>query len=161
MMAAVGLASRSAFSRQARVLNAIQHTIAVPPDEVAVDRAVRRKSPSEGSAIGDRCSKYTALMTTRMSVRRLPPPGLGGGINGATKRPLVIREVARVPQVNTIVFRSVLKRPHRRPLSRMRSPPLESRGLFEVASSASAPREAEPSDRGRRHAASSGGLHAC
>src|SRR6266853_5977045 len=31
-------------------------------------------------------------------------------------RPLVIREVARVPQVITIVFRSVLKRPHRRPL---------------------------------------------
>ena len=26
-----------------RVVNAIQHTIAVPPDEVVVDRAVRRK----------------------------------------------------------------------------------------------------------------------
>ncbi len=42
-----------------RVVNAIQHTIAVPPDEVVVDRAVRRKVLRKGSAIGNRCSKYT------------------------------------------------------------------------------------------------------
>jgi hypothetical protein len=64
MMAAVGLASRHLLGAGdvERVRNAIQHTIAVPPDEVAV-------------------------------VRRLPPPGLGGGTNGATnahsRNPLV------------------------------------------------------------------------
>src|ERR1700746_2314069 len=41
-----------------RIVNAIQHTITLPPYEVTVDRAVR--SPSEGSAIGNRCSKYTS-----------------------------------------------------------------------------------------------------
>src|SRR6516165_4301547 len=46
MIAAVGQASRSAFSRHAtykRVMNAIEHTIALPPDKIAVHRAVRRK----------------------------------------------------------------------------------------------------------------------
>jgi hypothetical protein len=43
-------------------------------------------------------------------------PGLGRRNQWCNIRPLVIRKVARVPQVITIVFRSVLKRPHRRPL---------------------------------------------
>src|SRR5215831_4850444 len=39
-------------------------------------------------------------------------------------RPLVIRQVAWIPQVITIVFRSVLKRPHRPPPGRIRPHPL-------------------------------------
>src|SRR5712672_1890014 len=63
--------------------------------------------------------------SSRSSVRvhdrtHVGPPlataGLGRRYQWCNIRPLVIREVARVPQVITIVFRSVLKRPHRRPL---------------------------------------------
>ena len=56
-------------------------------------------------------------MTARMSVRRLPPPGLAGGNEWFDKCPLVIRQVARVSQMITIVFRAVLMRPHRGPSS--------------------------------------------
>ena len=68
-----------------RVMNAIQHTIALPPNEVVVDRAVRRKVLWKVAPWQPVLRIYiTPFMTARMSVRRLPPPGLGGGINGAT-----------------------------------------------------------------------------
>src|SRR5712675_2970540 len=100
-----------------RVVNAIQHTIALPPNEVVVDRAVRRKvlwkvAPLATGAqdihhpVHDRTHVGPPLATARLRRRN----------QWCNIRPLVIREVARVPQVITIVFWSVLKRPHRRPL---------------------------------------------
>ncbi len=100
-----------------RVVNAIQHTIAVPPDEVVVDRAVRREvlrkvAPLATGAedihnpIHDRTHVSASFATARLGRRN----------QRRNIRPLVIREVARVPQVITIVFWSVLKRPDRRPL---------------------------------------------
>jgi hypothetical protein len=68
-----------------RVVNAIQHAIAVPLDEAVVDHAVRSKILRKLALLATSAQKYiTAFMTARMSVRRLPPPGLDGGINGAT-----------------------------------------------------------------------------
>ena len=98
------------------VMNAIQRAIAVPPDEVVVDRAAWRKifrkvAPLAAGAqdihdpIHHRaqiCSPLAAA-APRWRNERLD------------KRPLLIRQVARVSQVITIVFRSVLIRPHRRP----------------------------------------------
>jgi hypothetical protein len=60
-------------------MNAIQHAIALPPDEVVVDRAVRRKILRKVAPLAT-----TPFMAARMSVRRLPPPGFGGGMNGLT-----------------------------------------------------------------------------
>ena len=99
-----------------RVMNAIQRAIAVPPDEVVVDRAAgwkifRKVAPLAAGAqdihdpIHHRaqiCSPLAAA-APRWRNERLD------------KRPLLIRQVARVSQVITIVFRSVLIRPHRRP----------------------------------------------
>src|SRR5262249_1070377 len=98
------------------MVNAIQNPIAMPPQEVVVDRAVRRKvlrkiAPLATGAqdihhgVGDRTHVGPTLTTT----------GLGWRNQWCNIGPLVIREVARVPQMITIVFRPVLKRPHRRP----------------------------------------------
>src|SRR5262249_25368369 len=98
------------------MVNAIQNPIAMPPQEVVVDRAVRRKvlrkiAPLATGAqdihhgVGDRTHVGPTLATT----------GLGWRNQWCNIGPLVIREVARVPQMITIVFRPVLKRPHRRP----------------------------------------------
>src|ERR1700752_526182 len=65
-----------------RIVNAIQHTITLPPYEVTVDRAVRRKVLRKVAPLAtgaQNIQSIIAFMTARMSVRRLPPPGLGGG----------------------------------------------------------------------------------
>src|SRR5271163_345865 len=98
-------------------MNAIQHTITLPPHEVVVDRAVRRK-----------ILRYVApLATGAQEIHHPVHHGAHVGPSLATAglrrrnqwfdiRPLVIRQVARVPQMIAIVFRSVLKRPHWRSL---------------------------------------------
>ena len=67
------------------VMNAIQHAVALPPNEVIMDCAARRKilrkvAPLAASAQ----DSMTPFMTARMSVRRLPPPLFAGGMNGST-----------------------------------------------------------------------------
>ena len=104
-----------------RVMNAIEHAVAVPPNEVVVDRAARRKilrkvAPLAAGAqdvhhsVHHRAHVLLALAAARLRRRN----------ERFDKRPLVIRQVARVAQMITIVFRAVLVRPHRR------WPPLES-----------------------------------
>src|SRR5712671_6015254 len=100
-----------------RVMNAIQHTIALPPNEVVVDRAVRRKVLWKVAPLATGAQDIHHPVHDRTHVGPpLATAGLGRRNQWCNIRPLVIREVARVPQVITIVFRSVLKRPHRRPL---------------------------------------------
>jgi len=98
-------------------MNAIQHAVALPPNEVVVDRTARRKilrkvAPLAAGAqdihdpVHDRahaCSPLAAAALRRRNER-------------FDTRLLVIRQVARVSQVITIVFPSVLMRPHRRSL---------------------------------------------
>src|SRR5580692_7859051 len=107
-----------------RVMNAIQHAIALPPNEIVVHRAARRKilrkvAPlATGAqdihyAVHDRTHVGAALAAARL--RRWK--------QWLDIRPLVVRQIARVPQVIAIVFRSVLMRPHRRsPLESDRFP---------------------------------------
>src|SRR5882672_5855375 len=100
-----------------RMVSAIQHTIAVPPDEVVVDRAVRRKVLRKVAPLATGTEDIHHPVHDRTHVGPpLATAGLGRRNQWCNIRPLVIREVARVPQVITIVFRSVLKRPHRRHL---------------------------------------------
>ena len=49
----------------------------------------------------------TPFITARRSVRRLPPPAPRWRNERLDKRPLLIRQVARIAQMITIVFRSV------------------------------------------------------
>ena len=107
-----------------RVMNAIQYAIALPPNEIIVHRAARRKilrkvAPLATSAqdihhaVHDRTHVGAALAAARL--RRWN--------ERLDIRPLVVRQIARVPQVIAIVFRAVLMRPHRRsPLESDRFP---------------------------------------
>src|SRR6202158_2979852 len=58
----------------------------------------------------------TPSMTARISVRRLPPPRLAGGISGSTHAPSSSVRVARISQVIAVVLRPVLVRPQCKPL---------------------------------------------
>jgi hypothetical protein len=98
-----------------RVMNAIQHAVAVPPNEVVVDRAARRKifrkvPPLAAGAqdihdpVHDRAHVGSPLAAAALRRRN----------EWFNTCPLVIRQIAWVSQVITIVFRAVLIRPHRR-----------------------------------------------
>ena len=100
-----------------RVMNAIQHAIALPPNEIVVHRAARRKILRKVAPLATGAQNIHHRVHDRTHVGPpLATAGLGRRNQWRNTRPLVIREVAWVPQVITIVFRSVLKRPHRRPL---------------------------------------------
>jgi len=98
-------------------MNAIQHAVAVPPNEVVVDRAagreiLRKVAPLAAGAqdihdpVHDRAHVGSPLAAAWFRRRN----------KRFDKRPLVVRQVARVSQVIAIVFRAVLMRPHRRSL---------------------------------------------
>src|ERR1700720_1843908 len=116
MMAAVGLAWRFAPFRDSteRVMNAIEHAVALPPDEVVVHRATRRKilrniaplttgAQDVHQAVHHRTHVGAALAAARPRRRN----------ERRDNRPLLVREVAWVPLMITIVSRSVFLRPHR------------------------------------------------
>src|ERR1700693_3483428 len=99
-----------------RVMNAIEHAVALPPDEVVVHRATRRKilrniaplttgAQDVHQAVHHRTHVGAALAAARPRRRN----------ERRDNRPLLVREVARVPQMITIVSRSVFLRPHRQP----------------------------------------------
>src|SRR4029077_11002070 len=112
-----GLAFRpfAAFNVE-RGMNAIEHAGALPPDEVVVPRAARRKilrniaplttgAQDVHQAVHHRTHVGAALAAARPRRRN----------ERRNNRPLLVREVAWVPQMITIVSRSVFLRPHRRP----------------------------------------------
>src|SRR5215471_16129478 len=85
----------------------------------------RAEDPSGCSAIGNQYSGYTSPRSRPRAYWSVAcPAGPGRRNQGFNIPPLVVREIARIPQVITIVFRSVLKRPHRRPPPRITPPPL-------------------------------------
>ena len=97
-------------------MNAIEHAVALPPDEVVVHRATRRKilrniaplttgAQDVHQAVHHRTHVGAALAAARPRRRN----------ERRDNRPLLVREVARVPQMITIVSRSVFLRPHRQP----------------------------------------------
>src|SRR6201982_726517 len=97
-----------------RIVNAIQHTLTLTPYEVSVDRAVRRKvlrkvAPLATGAqnihhrVHDRPRVGPPLATAKLRWRQ----------QGCNIDATVIGGGGRVPQMITIVFRPVLKRPHR------------------------------------------------
>src|SRR5580658_8114855 len=113
-----------------RVMNAIQHAIALPPNEVVMDRAARWKilrqvaplaagAQDVHDAVHYRTHVLLALASARLRRRN----------ERFDQRPLVIRQVARIAQMITIVFGSVLVRPHRQPPPRIRTASLESQPI--------------------------------
>src|SRR5579871_4468242 len=99
-----------------RVMNAIQGAIAMPPDEVVVHRAARREILRKGTPLAARAQDIHHPVHHRAHVGSpLAATWLRRRNERFDKRPLLIRQVARVPQVIAVVFRSVLIRPHRRP----------------------------------------------
>ena len=97
-------------------MNAIEHAVALPPDEVVVHRATRRKilrniaplttgAQDVHQAVHHRTHVGAALAAARPRWRN----------ERRNNRPLLVREVAWVPQMITIVSRSVFLRPHRQP----------------------------------------------
>ena len=89
-----------------RMVNAIQNSIAVPPHEVAVDRAVGRTVLRKVAPLATGAHDLHHALVTAHVGPPLATAGLGWRNQWCNKRPLVIREVARVP----IVFRPILKR---------------------------------------------------
>src|SRR5208282_6568885 len=98
-----------------RVMNAIQHAVALPPDEVVIHRAVWRKilrkiaplttgAQDIHQAVYHRTHVGAALTAARPRRRN----------EWLNNRPLPVREVARVSQMITIVSRPVFLCPHRR-----------------------------------------------
>jgi hypothetical protein len=97
-------------------MNAIEHAVALPPDEVVVHRATRRKilrniaplttgAQDVHQAVHHRTHVGAALAAARPRRRN----------ERRNNRPLLVHEVAWVPQMITIVSRSVFLRPHRQP----------------------------------------------
>ena len=104
-------------------MNAIEHAVALPPDEVVVHRATRRKilrniaplttgAQDVHQAVHHRTHVGAALAAARPRRRN----------ERRNNRPLLVREVAWVPQMITIVSRSVFLRPHRQPPANQTAP---------------------------------------
>jgi hypothetical protein len=91
------------------VMNAIQHAVALPPNEVVMDCAARwkilRKVASLAASAQD---VHHAVHHSPHVCSPLAAAALRCWNERFDKRPLVIRQVARVSQVIAIVFRSVL-----------------------------------------------------
>jgi len=99
------------------VMNAIQYAVALPPDEVVVDRATRWKILRKIAPLATGAQDVHHAVHHRTHVgAALAPAGLRRWNERLDICPLVVRQIARVPKVITIVFRSVLMRPHRRHL---------------------------------------------
>jgi len=107
-----------------RVMDTIQHAVALPPNEVAMDCAVRRKILRKVAPLTAGAQDIHHPVHDRAHVGSpLAAAALRWGNERFDQRPLVIRQIARVSQVITIVFRAVLMRPHRRsPLESDRLP---------------------------------------
>jgi len=97
------------------VMNAIQHAVALPPNEVVVDRAARWKilrkvAPLAAGAqdihdpIHDRAHVGSSLAAAWFCRRNV----------ALDMRPFIVGQIAWVSQLITIVFGAVLMRPHRR-----------------------------------------------
>ena len=96
-------------------MNAIQYAVALPPDEVVVDRAARWKILRKIAPLATGAQDVHHAVHNRTHVGApLTSARLRRRNERLDIRPLVIRQIARVPQVITIVFRSVIMRPHRR-----------------------------------------------
>ena len=122
--AGFSLRSLSAFDVE-RVMNAIQRAVAMPPNEVVVDRAARRKILRKVAPLAAGAEDIHHPVHGRAHVGSpLAAAWLGWRNESLDKRPLVVRQIARVSQVITIVFCSVLMRPHRRSLLRIGPPSL-------------------------------------
>ena len=107
-----------------RVMNAIQYAVALPPDEVVVDRAARWKILRKIAPLAPGAQDvHHAVHNSTHVGAPLTSAGLRRWNERLDIRPLVIRQIARIPEVITIVFRSVLMRPHWRHLPN-RPPPL-------------------------------------
>ena len=66
------------------VMDAIEHAIAPPPDEVVIYRTARRKILRNITPLTTGAQDvHQTVDPARMSVRRLPPPGRGAGMSGA------------------------------------------------------------------------------
>ena len=99
-------------------MNTIEHAVALPPNEVVVDRAARWKILRKVTPLAAGTEDIHHPVHGRAHVGSpLTAAWLGWRNERFHKRPLVIRQVARVSQVITIVFRAVLMRPHRGPPS--------------------------------------------
>src|SRR5271166_357236 len=114
-------------------MDAIQHAIALPPNEVVMDRAARWKilrqvaplaagAQDVHDAVHHRTHVLLALASARLRRRN----------ERFDQRPLVIRQVARIAQMITIVLGSVLVRPHRQPPPRIRTASLESQPIPQI-----------------------------
>jgi hypothetical protein len=64
------------------MMDPIQRAVAKPPHKIVMQRAARRKVFWDVPPLA--AVLITPFMTARMSVRRLLPPRLAGGINGST-----------------------------------------------------------------------------
>ena len=99
-------------------MNTIEHAVALPPNEVVVDCATRRKILRKVAPLAARTENIHHPVHDRAHVGSpLAAAWLGWRNERFDKYPLVIRQVARVSQMITIVFRAVLMRPHRGPSS--------------------------------------------
>src|SRR5271157_5184011 len=114
-----------------RVMDAIQHAINAPVAKVTIDGAARRQ------ILGKIAPLASGAQHVHHGAERLSHVCLAPAASPPRRRnerfdmrPLLIRQVARVSQMITLVFRSVLVRPHRRP--RISPPPMESQPIHET-----------------------------
>src|SRR5262245_32529405 len=68
-----------------RVVKAIESTVATPQDQIVVHRALGRQVLGQRAPLAARAQDIQdPVSTSRISTVRLLPPGLAGGISGAT-----------------------------------------------------------------------------
>ena len=98
-------------------MNAIQRAVPGPKVEITKQRALRRQVFGNITPLAS-CAQHIheAVHDFPRLNGALASAALGRRDQGLDMRPLIVRSIARIAQLVTIVFRAVFGRPHRRPL---------------------------------------------
>src|SRR5208283_4753078 len=105
------------------VMDTIQCAVQAPVAEITIHRAARRKILRQIAPLASRTQQVQdgveRLPHVRLAFAASPPRRRNERLD---KRPLLIRQVARISQMITLVPGSILVRPHRRPYKTIRRP---------------------------------------
>ena len=100
-----------------RVMQPVQRAVVCPAPEVAVDRAARRQVLRQRSPLAARPETVHDPVDDRADVdRALVAAAFGRWNERLDQRPRLVRQIARVALLATVISTAVLCRPHPGPL---------------------------------------------
>ena len=105
------------------VMDPVQGPVQTPLEEIPINRAARRKILRQVAPLASRAQHVQDGVERLPHVRRAPATSAPRRRNERLDaRPLLVRQVARVAQMVSLVPSSVVLRPHRRPHKSVRPP---------------------------------------